>query len=169
MESLLLNLKPLKTLYLHYQIAYGHQTSQNALERLLPIKFRGFAKSLAKWLTKSIIFPLLQCLWSLKTSCWWLSMTGSPHNVTWPIDHIVLRDHVTTKPTISPLTQCLSTPDLVGLTYSERLTSLKPHHPLITRPKWVHMVIWTICTSTFTILIATKLCKMLTSRRSFST
>ena len=53
-------------------------------------------------------------------------------------------------------------------TSRERLPPLKQHDPLIMWPTWGHMAIWKIFISTFTIIMATNLCSVLTSERSFS-
>ena len=52
---------------------------------------------------------------------------------------------------------------------SRRLPLLKPHDPLITWPTWGHVAIMKIYISTSTRHMTTKLSKVLTSRRRFST
>ena len=53
-------------------------------------------------------------------------------------------------------------------TYCGRLPPLKQHDPLIMWPTRGHMAIWKIYISTFTIIMPTNLCRVLTSERNFS-
>ena len=86
-------------------------------------------------------------------------LTMWPWEITWQTEAI-----------ISPIMQ-FQYPNLVGYWLDsdcERLQFLKPHDPLITWPTWGHMAFWKIYISTFTILISTKLGRMLTSEREGS-
>ena len=55
------------------------------------------------------------------------------------------------------------------LIYCKRPLLLKPHDPLIRWPIWGHMTIWKTYISIFTRLTATKLGRVVTSGRRFST
>ena len=56
------------------------------LELLLTIKlFNGLITWSCKvtWHTKTIISPLLECLWSPKLAEWWLTLRGKSHMILW--------------------------------------------------------------------------------------
>ena len=69
----------------------------NSHERLPLIKSRGpfiIWSCKITWNTKSISL-LLDCLLPPNLVEWWLTLKGSSQKVTWPFDHMVLRNHLT--------------------------------------------------------------------------
>ena len=99
---------------------------------------------------------------------WWFSMRDSHYKVTWSFDHAALRDHVTNQHyQVSTKTVPIDTKFGRVLTNFVRLPLLKPPYDfLIKWITWGHVKISTI--STFTKLIVTRLDRVLTSRRRFS-
>ena len=60
---------------------------------------------------------------------------GAPsHKFAWPLSVMIMWSHVTNEIHISTCRRPINTKLGKVLTYSERLPSLKPHDPLITRP-----------------------------------
>ena len=91
--------------------------------------------------------------------------------VTWPFDYLVLQDHVINQTHyISTNPIPISTKIGRVVPYCERLQTLKQHEPFI---MWLltcsRVAIWKIYLSTFTVLMATKLGRVMTSGRSFNT
>ena len=92
----------IKLLYLQYQNFYGHQAwwDGGLLERFLPIKLLDSLVTKfcsITWQTKTIISPLLQCLWSQNLAgCDLLGETPT-NKVTWPLVCVFHWDHVTKK------------------------------------------------------------------------
>ena len=81
------------------------------------------------------------------------------YEITWQTKPIIL----------SPTQSLLPSPNLVEWWLTVVVRTYKAHDPLITWPEWCHVTTWKIYFFTFTRLMATKLGKVLTSRRRFST
>ena len=114
------------------------------------------------WQPKAIISTLSQCLWPLNLAGWWITFMAIIHKVKWRFDKAVLRDHVTNVTYhISPYTIAIDIKICRVVTYCERMPSLKPHDNL--KNLYLH------CLMAIERLMATKLCRVLASRRSFCT
>ena len=118
---------------------------------------------------KTIIFPPPQYLWPLNLAGWWLQWRVLPIKSRDPLIIWSCKITCQAKPVISPLATSFDTRLGRIATHCERLPLLKPHDRLITWATWGEISVWKIYISTFTILMATNLSRVLTSGRRFST
>ena len=89
------------------------------------------------WQTKTIIYPLPECLWPPNLEGRWLTLWGSyPYWVIWSFGYMVLQDHITnynhtTMPTKNKLEEMVN--------YHEVLLNIKSHTSSI---KWSCKITW---------------------------
>ena len=116
------------------------------------------------------LYEIFWTRWLVWLSSWkWAGSIALTHNISWLFDAWSSGITRQSEPIISPLTQCLSTPNLDYTDLLWEASNLKATLPFITWPTWEHIAFWKIYISTATILMGTKLDRVLTSGRSFST